>query len=303
MNGYPITWTPEQERDIRQLYTSGKSLTAIGKIYGVSYSSMWRLCDRMGLECRDGNRQYTIDEHIFDVIDTQEKAYWLGFIWADGCVYRKVLSVALQIRDGHHLQGLATLLGSDKPVRERHYDFDKAEFTANSVYLTNRLQELGILKGRPDHHLMLDQILDHLLGAWTRGFFDGDGCASATAHSVGFCGSAPFLHHLRELLSRHTGTNPSISVYKNTQSDYYSVVYKGYYNAHKITDWMYQDATVFLARKHDIIASWPEPNRSRQTSLGWATRYQKYSRDEIAEQGSRSWVTRRHNLAMVSSNH
>ena len=31
-------------------------------------------------------KKYNFDEHYFDVIDCQEKAYWLGFICADGYI-------------------------------------------------------------------------------------------------------------------------------------------------------------------------------------------------------------------------
>lgn len=31
-------------------------------------------------------RSYALQEDYFDKIDTQEKAYWLGFIAADGCI-------------------------------------------------------------------------------------------------------------------------------------------------------------------------------------------------------------------------
>lgn len=30
------------------------------------------------------NRRHTLDATYFDQIDTPEKAYWLGFVWADG---------------------------------------------------------------------------------------------------------------------------------------------------------------------------------------------------------------------------
>ena len=31
-------------------------------------------------------RMYDIDKDYFKVIDTEEKAYWLGFIYADGSI-------------------------------------------------------------------------------------------------------------------------------------------------------------------------------------------------------------------------
>ena len=30
--------------------------------------------------------KYKYDINYFEVIDTEEKAYWLGFIYADGCI-------------------------------------------------------------------------------------------------------------------------------------------------------------------------------------------------------------------------
>lgn len=36
-------------------------------------------------------RKYSVNEIFFEVINTEEKAYWLGFIFADGCVLDRKL--------------------------------------------------------------------------------------------------------------------------------------------------------------------------------------------------------------------
>src|SRR6202012_252825 len=62
-----------------------------------------------------GRRIYALDDYFFDVIDTEAKAYWLGFITADGCVragvisngwQRHGLSVKLKASDSGHLEKL-----------------------------------------------------------------------------------------------------------------------------------------------------------------------------------------------------
>ncbi len=36
-----------------------------------------------------GKRKYELDEYVFDVIDTEEKAYWLGYLYCDGHIGSK----------------------------------------------------------------------------------------------------------------------------------------------------------------------------------------------------------------------
>src|SRR5487761_67173 len=68
-----------------------------------------------------GNRDrvYTVDEHYFNVIDTPDKAYWLGFIAGDGYVREDcgVLLVRLAEADAGHLRKLSVALGSSASLR------------------------------------------------------------------------------------------------------------------------------------------------------------------------------------------
>ncbi len=60
---------------------------------------------------------------FFDVIDSEEKAYWLGFIYADGNVSKNgyTLTIGLQATDSSHLMKLADIF--KRPV---HFYTQKA---------------------------------------------------------------------------------------------------------------------------------------------------------------------------------
>lgn len=123
-------------------------------------------------------RKYVIDHHFFDVIDTEEKAYWLGFITADGCVAKgHLLTINLKAADAGHLEKLAVALSSDYPVRPSSSGKPCAgvvRWHANSIPLVHALGALGVTPRKSATAVPWDGPSDLMRHYW-RGMVDGDG--------------------------------------------------------------------------------------------------------------------------------
>lgn len=97
------------------LLDEGKSLTEASKILNCNRDALSRGIKAKGYKIINHQNQAKFDETIFDVIDTEEKAYWLGFIYADGYISSTLtkgkyqgknpyaFGLALQLRDINHL--------------------------------------------------------------------------------------------------------------------------------------------------------------------------------------------------------
>lgn len=117
-DGYKLT--QEQKTEIIRQYKDGKSSNTIAKQFGVLPGSIRSLLKRRGIARRsksEAHRQYTLNEAAFDEINSKS-AYWVGFLFADGCVYRGnrttgVLAIGLSAVDESHLQKFKTFLGSN----------------------------------------------------------------------------------------------------------------------------------------------------------------------------------------------
>lgn len=87
-----ISYTQLTEQDrvqIVNLFMSRVECRQIQAMMGLSKRAVQRVMKEAGVNTRRRNR-YTLDEDYFDVIDTPEKAYWLGFLYADGYVVSTV---------------------------------------------------------------------------------------------------------------------------------------------------------------------------------------------------------------------
>jgi hypothetical protein len=122
-------------------------------------------------------RIYSLDHSYFDEISDERRAYWLGFITADGCVRhvdgRSILSVALKVGDSGHLRSLCDDLGSDRPIL-----FSKRSEAAvhfNSEPIAAALGRLGVGPRKTATVLPWNGPADLMPHYW-RGLFDGDGC-------------------------------------------------------------------------------------------------------------------------------
>lgn len=125
---------------------------------------------------RSGVRRYALNEGYFDTVDTPGKAYWLGFITADGGIIRgprtNALRVELADRDRHHLAALVLALGSTKPVTTT-----RKGTAAISIDSWRMLDALGRLGVGPRKSATVEPWNgpDDLMRHYWRGLFDGDG--------------------------------------------------------------------------------------------------------------------------------
>lgn len=131
-------------------------------------------------------RTHNYDENYFDEINTPEKAYFLGLLYADGCNVEHPstgeLSISLQIEDRIVIDKLKEEMKSDYPLNiqkridENHKD--KIRFYVYGKHIAEALDKQGCVKRKS---LILtwptiQQVPEELLSHFMRGYFDGDGC-------------------------------------------------------------------------------------------------------------------------------
>lgn len=69
---------------------------------------------------RESRFKYRYNENYFENIDTEEKAYWLGFIFADGFITKKTngsFIFGISLGEIEPLQQLNLYLQSTKPIK------------------------------------------------------------------------------------------------------------------------------------------------------------------------------------------
>jgi DNA-binding transcriptional regulator WhiA len=108
-----------------ELYKSGLSMPKVRNITGISYWTLHPALKKLGLNrsCRTAATKYTVDHTYFNKINTESKAYWLGFIYADGFIttskYSKYFGVSLSEHDEDHLEKLKNAMQATNPLK--HY--------------------------------------------------------------------------------------------------------------------------------------------------------------------------------------
>ena len=110
--------------EIVKLYKEGLSSVEIAKSYGVTHKTITKILDKCGIQRRNGGRRrYKLNENYFDDIDTPNKAYILGFLYADGSNSESkcTISMSLQEEDGYILEKIRKEIGSEKPLEFLDY--------------------------------------------------------------------------------------------------------------------------------------------------------------------------------------
>lgn len=214
-------------------------------------------------------RKYELNEHFFDIIDTEEKAYWLGFMTADGYNHEKrhEIKLRLSIKDKDFLLKFRDTMypNKDKPLYY-HYrkNSDKKEISSCEVVIDSRNMSEQLKKHGCGQKKTFDIsfpkcLNDKLTHHFIRGVFDGDGsiCLSTLKsgeHKTMFSiiGYRPFMQEINQIISNECGLNCNKLIdYKGKDKRIATVAFSGCRQCIKIREYLYKDATIFMQRKYN----------------------------------------------------
>lgn len=113
----------------QQLLMGGQSFITLAKIFDINPGTLSALAKENNLWV-DNRQKYAINHNYFQNIDTPEKAYWLGFLEADGCISKNntQLTFELQARDELSLYKFRSCLDSSHPVKQKTVKFHNQDF-------------------------------------------------------------------------------------------------------------------------------------------------------------------------------
>lgn len=251
---------------IESYLKKGLTFKEISKELNVSYNTLLRYTKKYELKSgigAYGARKHNFNEDYFKIIDSEEKAYWLGFIAADGCVYCQKgnnawrLQINLKGSDVGHLRLFQKAIQSDYKIAEKMVGKSEVcQLKINSKILCEDLINLGIIE-RKSLVVKMPKIKDELQRHFIRGYFDGDGNIKnfedkngRHRYNFNIVGGEDMLNSINESMPC------KLDLYKlKRASPIFSLETTAREKLKKIYDYLYRDATVYLERKKDTFSN------------------------------------------------
>lgn len=200
------------EEAVIESYISGIDNKTIFETYNISQTSLYRILQKNNIKPNKDRKKYLINENVFDVIDTPEKAYLIGFIAADGSVSSNHYSLKITInkKDEEILHLFKKVLNSNAPIAycERNKNEKKyyyASLTITNKHIVEALNNIGILQ-RKTWGNTIPNINDKYFKDFVRGYFDGDGCITNVKYknaSVSISGFENNMNKIAQKLIAH----------------------------------------------------------------------------------------------------
>lgn len=281
------------QKVVSELIEQGLAVSEISKQLDCPTSSVSSVIKALKLTVKKKLTINNVNHNYFDNIDSDDKAYFLGFIIADGSISSGInshdgngrFSINIMEEDSYLLEFLKLQLHSDniikiKPENSNGVKHRKAQalFRWTSVPMKIKLEtKYNIISNKTydfDFKFPLDTIPIEFQGAFVRGFIDGDG--SFESHKGVFNPSIvgtskEWIIQIGNLVSQNTGLIYKIYETKGKTCIYYTLRWsaENKNKVEKITklyEFLYNNATIFMKRKHEKIKSYLE-YRANQTRV------------------------------------
>lgn len=204
--------------------------------------------------------KYNYNKNAFDKIRTEEDAYWLGFLLADGYISngtKPFVQIKLGATDKDHLVKFLEYMQYDslEPIKLTTggaYSKDNLCYVVkiSCTQLSRNLAQYGLSGAKSEHEIPYQLNDVELEKHYIRGIIDGDGWIRSTQSGFGVCGSYEVVSYIKNYIQENV-----IDVSDNHITQH-NTIYKfeltSKIKTQAILKYFYQNANIYLNRKFDL---------------------------------------------------
>lgn len=258
-NGGVIAWTDEQVAYIIDKYLNENyTLKQLGREFECNYGTIRNLLNKHNIQSKGNKQGYPRNEYYFNVIDSINKAYWLGFLYADSCIHSNNYEISINITDKEHIEKFKLAIGAinHKIIETNDKRWKNAktlyQFTIKDKQLHTDLIKWGCVPQKTFQICEIPNIPRNYVSHFIRGYFDGDGSLhylqGTNNYRISFTsGSKEFLEDIKKELQ------VNVSIKSHKEENTYQLQISGRKQIEKILNYLYQNSLpeIRLDRKYN----------------------------------------------------
>ncbi|MCC3357358.1 LAGLIDADG family homing endonuclease [Bacillus sp. REN16] len=234
--------------EIIKLYKDGNEITEIAKLANVGPRYIRKVLAEHIVELRpfgSWRRQYTLNEPYFKEW-SNNMAYILGFILADGCISGATQTVTIAQKEPEILEKIKIELGSNYPLQQNKKT-GVYLLNLNSKILKEDLINIHGISQNKSLSVLFPHVPNEYLHHFVRGYFDGDGNIYSRGYLVSFVGgSLDFMEGLKKVLD-NKGFEPRII----SKGKFFRLYISGRKTIKEFYNWIYKESEIYLNRKYE----------------------------------------------------
>lgn len=214
-------FTEQEKSNIAQDYLINYNIQELAKQYDVTAARIRTVLKNKGISIISDRKElwkkrFPRISDIFKKIDTKEKAYWLGFLYADGCVLKETNTIRINLStdDIEHLIKFKNFVGAINTEIKSNDKYENGEvyyisyFQISDEEMANDLIDKGCVPNKtyglafPNEEILPKEFVYHFI----RGFFDGDGSLYTDEKRkrlcLNFTGTADMLNGIKHIFGK-----------------------------------------------------------------------------------------------------
>lgn len=251
----------ENKQNLIDQYVNGCSFNKLSAKYGCSYKTIINFFKKEKIPIKNRSescRRHSVKHDFFSIIDTEEKAYFLGFLYADGYNQKdkNIVRMNLHEKDKKILEKLTNII---QPSKKLYYSNKKKQYSIQIVseQMCTDLNYHGCVQAKTKILTFPKTVPNNLIRHFIRGYFDGDGCIHIKQKEnnkiTGFfilLGTFDMIFKLQENFQNQCNTKTK-KIYGTKKKNIilYRITYCSKSELLNIREFLYKDSNIYLDRK------------------------------------------------------